>query len=391
MSGGGVIRGRAGNSDCRIYVGNLPPDIRTKDIEDVFYKYGAIREIDLKNHCGGPPFAFVEFEDPQDAQDAVYGRHGYDYDGYRLRVEFPRRGRGWGGGGGAPRGRYGPPSSGRGGGGGGAPRGRYGPPSRRPENRVVVSGLPPSGSWQDLKDHMREAGDVCYADVSRDGTGVVEFVRKEDMTYAVRKLDNTKFRSHEGETAYIRVKADGPRSPGYGRSRSRSHSRSRSRSRSNSRSCSYSPRRSRGSPRYSPHHSRSTHQLMDLGHPRQTSTTPTITSTAFRHSAGVLTLEEKKEITSGCSRQRVHSTPIRESWMERALEMAVFVLNNGRQKRPVMKRLKGCGMAQAPAGPGDRAESSVDLEWTLLSNLQSRQRGNTLPPQSTSELARREE
>ncbi|XP_009082873.1 PREDICTED: LOW QUALITY PROTEIN: serine/arginine-rich splicing factor 1-like, partial [Acanthisitta chloris] len=96
------------------------------------------------------------------------------------------------------------------------------PPSRRSEYRVIVSGLPPSGSWQDLKDHMREAGDVCYADVFRDGTGVVEFVRKEDMTYAVRKLDNTKFRSHEGETAYIRVKVDGPRSPSYGRSRSRS-------------------------------------------------------------------------------------------------------------------------------------------------------------------------
>lgn len=62
---------------------------------------------------------------------------------------------------------------------------------------IYLLGLPPSGSWQDLKDHMREAGDVCYADVFRDGTGVVEFVRKEDMTYAVRKLDNTKFRSHE--------------------------------------------------------------------------------------------------------------------------------------------------------------------------------------------------
>ncbi|XP_027328489.1 LOW QUALITY PROTEIN: serine/arginine-rich splicing factor 1 [Anas acuta] len=209
MSGGGVIRGPAGNNDCRIYVGNLPPDIRTKDIEDVFYKYGAIRDIDLKNRRGGPPFAFVEFEDPRDAEDAVYGRDGYDYDGYRLRVEFPRSGRGTGRGGG-------------GGGGGGAPRGRYGPPSRRSEYRVIVSGLPPSGSWQDLKDHMREAGDVCYADVFRDGTGVVEFVRKEDMTYAVRKLDNTKFRSHEGETAYIRVKVDGPRSPSYGRSRSRS-------------------------------------------------------------------------------------------------------------------------------------------------------------------------
>ncbi|ROL50836.1 Serine/arginine-rich splicing factor 1 [Anabarilius grahami] len=122
---GGVIRGPAGNNDCRIYVGNLPPDIRTKDVEDVFYKYGAIRDIDLKNRRGGPPFAFVEFEDPRDAEDAVYGRDGYDYDGYRLRVEFPRSGRG----------------GGRGGGGGaGAPRGRYGPPSRRSEYRVIVSG-----------------------------------------------------------------------------------------------------------------------------------------------------------------------------------------------------------------------------------------------------------
>ncbi|XP_068571683.1 serine/arginine-rich splicing factor 1A isoform X2 [Cebidichthys violaceus] len=181
----GVVRGPAGNNDCRIYVGNLPPDIRTKDVEDVFYKYGTIRDIDLKNRRGGPPFAFIEFEDPRDADDAVYGRDGYDYDGYRLRVEFPRSGRG---------------SRGGFGGIGGAPRGRYGPPSRRSEYRVIVSGLPQSGSWQDLKDHMREAGDVCYADVFRDGTGVVEFVRKEDMTYAVRKLDNTKFRSHEARS-----------------------------------------------------------------------------------------------------------------------------------------------------------------------------------------------
>lgn len=44
---------------------------------------------------------------------------------------------------------------------------------------------------------MREAGDVCYTDVLRDGTGVVEFARYEDMKYALRKLDDTKFKSHE--------------------------------------------------------------------------------------------------------------------------------------------------------------------------------------------------
>ncbi|CAL1538338.1 unnamed protein product [Lymnaea stagnalis] len=208
--------------DSRIYVGNLPPDIRTRDIEDLFYKYGKITFIDLKNRRG-PPFAFVEFEDPRDAEDSVRQRDGYNYDGYTLRVEFPRGSGapGGGGGGGGFRGRGGYSGAGRG-----------GPPSRRTQYRVLVSGLPPSGSWQDLKDHMREAGDVCYADVFKDGTGVVEFLRKEDMRYAVRKLDDTKFRSHEGEVAYIRVKED---NPGRG-----------------SRSRSPSPRRSRGSPRYSP-------------------------------------------------------------------------------------------------------------------------------------------
>lgn len=62
---------------------------------------------------------------------------------------------------------------------------------------IVFLGLPSSGSWQDLKDHMREAGDVCFADAFKDGTGVVEFLRLEDMKYAVKKLDDSRFRSHE--------------------------------------------------------------------------------------------------------------------------------------------------------------------------------------------------
>lgn len=65
MSGGRGVRGGSGSNDCRIYVGNLPPDIRQKDLEDLFYKYGAIRDIDLKNGRAGPPFAFVQFEDPR--------------------------------------------------------------------------------------------------------------------------------------------------------------------------------------------------------------------------------------------------------------------------------------------------------------------------------------
>jgi splicing factor, arginine/serine-rich 1 len=74
---------------------------------------------------------------------------------------------------------------------------------------------------------MREAGDVCFADVYKDGTGVVEFLRHEDMKYAIKKLDDSRFRSHEGEVAYISVREDsgdeGGRSRGAGGGGSGSH------------------------------------------------------------------------------------------------------------------------------------------------------------------------
>ena len=60
-----------------------------------------------------------------------------------------------------------------------------------------MTGLPPTGSWQDLKDYMRDAGDVCYSDVFKDGSGVVEYLKREDMKYALKKLDDSRFKSHE--------------------------------------------------------------------------------------------------------------------------------------------------------------------------------------------------
>lgn len=65
----------------------------------------------------------------RDAEDAVHARDGYDYDGYRLRVEFPRG--------------NGPHRSGgsysRGGASSGSGRSR-GPPARRSQYRVLVTG-----------------------------------------------------------------------------------------------------------------------------------------------------------------------------------------------------------------------------------------------------------
>ncbi|KAK0423381.1 hypothetical protein QR680_008116 [Steinernema hermaphroditum] len=189
--------------DCRLYVGNLPSDVRRGEVEDLFEKYGRIKSVDLKDRRG-PPFAFVEFEDARDAEDAARGRDGYSFDGRRLRVEFTK--------GAGPRGPGGRPMF--------DDRGRRRQETRgRSSFRVLVSGLPRSGSWQDLKDHMRGVGEVCHADVFRDGTGVVEFVSREDMKKAIRELDDTKFRSHEGDSTYIRVREDDD-DKGRGRSRS---------------------------------------------------------------------------------------------------------------------------------------------------------------------------
>lgn len=52
------------NNDCKVYVGNLPNEIRTRDLDDLFYKYGKVVDVDLHTRRG-TPFAFIEFEDPR--------------------------------------------------------------------------------------------------------------------------------------------------------------------------------------------------------------------------------------------------------------------------------------------------------------------------------------
>ncbi|CAL9069096.1 unnamed protein product [Musa banksii] len=226
---------RRGNMSRRysrtIYVGNLPGDIREREVEDLFNKYGPIIDIDLKIPPRPPGYAFIEFEDPRDADDAIRGRDGYNFDGHRLRVELAHGGRGQS----SSFDRHSSYSSG----------GRRGGVSRRSEYRVMVTGLPSSASWQDLKDHMRRAGDVCFSEVFRDGggtIGIVDYTNYDDMKYAIRKLDDSEFRNAFSR-AYIRVKEyDSKRSLSRSRSRSRSYSRSPTPPRSRSRSRSKSPR-----------------------------------------------------------------------------------------------------------------------------------------------------
>ncbi|XP_046985277.1 serine-arginine protein 55-like isoform X3 [Schistocerca americana] len=236
----------------RVYVGGLPYGVRQKDLERFFKGYGRIREILLKNGYG-----FCEFDDYRDADDAVYELNGKELLGERVIVEHAR---------GTARGEprlYG-------GGMGGYTRrrsswmdkdmdvyyhDRYGPPTRT-EYRLIVENLSSRISWQDLKDFMRQAGEVTYADAhkQRRNEGVVEFASYSDMRNALQKLDDTELNgrrirliedTHSSRGRRSRSSSSRSRSPSRSRSRRRSRTRSRSRSRG-SRSRSHSKSKSVG-------------------------------------------------------------------------------------------------------------------------------------------------
>ncbi|XP_072933508.1 serine-arginine protein 55 isoform X5 [Epargyreus clarus] len=215
----------------RVYVGGLPFGVRDRDLEKFFKGFGRIRDILIKNGYG-----FVEFEDYRDADDAVYELNGKELLGERVVVE-PARGidrsadryR---------RDRYYERDRGR-------SRYEYGPPTRT-EYRLIVENLSSRISWQDLKDYMRQAGEVTYADAHKQhrNEGVVEFATHADMRAAIEKLDGTELNGRrirlveDRRSSRRRTRSSSSRS----RSRSRDRRRSRSsRSRSKSRPKSKSP------------------------------------------------------------------------------------------------------------------------------------------------------
>lgn len=55
--------------DCKVYVGDLGSNASKPELEDAFSYYGPLRNVWVARNP--PGFAFVEFEDPRDAEDAV--------------------------------------------------------------------------------------------------------------------------------------------------------------------------------------------------------------------------------------------------------------------------------------------------------------------------------
>ncbi|PBK93055.1 RNA-binding domain-containing protein [Armillaria gallica] len=163
------------NPRQRLYIGRLPPDVRSDDVSKFFDTYGRI--VDCRVMTG---FGFVEFEAAKDAEDAVTHCNGKAFMGANIVVEFAKEGR--------PRRE---PYEDRSHGYGRSTRSR-----RPPGFRILVQNVAREVSWQDLKDFGRDAGNVTFADIDRDvvGQGILEYLTREDADRAIRDLDGKELR-----------------------------------------------------------------------------------------------------------------------------------------------------------------------------------------------------
>ncbi|KAJ1647833.1 hypothetical protein LPJ64_000798 [Coemansia asiatica] len=73
----------------QLFVGRLPRELRSSELERIFEKYGKLSRCDVKrgaNLCYG----FVEYEDVNDAEDAIKQCNGLSVQGERIVVEFAK-------------------------------------------------------------------------------------------------------------------------------------------------------------------------------------------------------------------------------------------------------------------------------------------------------------
>ncbi|KNC96356.1 uncharacterized protein SPPG_09528 [Spizellomyces punctatus DAOM BR117] len=75
-----------------LFVRGFGPNVRARDLAYEFERFGRLVRCDIPapKSARSLPFAFVEFEDYRDADDAYNSMHGKMIDGDRIDVEFAR-------------------------------------------------------------------------------------------------------------------------------------------------------------------------------------------------------------------------------------------------------------------------------------------------------------
>ncbi|KAI8602374.1 hypothetical protein EDD21DRAFT_372006 [Dissophora ornata] len=72
-----------------LFLGRLSHDTRSRDLEDLFAKYGRVTRLDIKRGTNSG-YGFVEYEDPRDAEEAVHKLNGSLVNGNPIVVEFAK-------------------------------------------------------------------------------------------------------------------------------------------------------------------------------------------------------------------------------------------------------------------------------------------------------------
>ena len=70
---------------CELFVGNLNPEVRMRDLENCFGRYGKIVRCDLKKN-----FGFIQFEDRRDAEEAIRKENNRRLLGSEMTVEWAK-------------------------------------------------------------------------------------------------------------------------------------------------------------------------------------------------------------------------------------------------------------------------------------------------------------
>lgn len=73
----------------QLFVGRLPRDMRSSELEKVFTKYGNMSRCDVKRGSN-LSYGFVEFDNLEDAEVAIRECNDMDFHGDRIIVEFAK-------------------------------------------------------------------------------------------------------------------------------------------------------------------------------------------------------------------------------------------------------------------------------------------------------------
>jgi len=184
------------NSDRtrRVYVGNLSWDVTWRELKDYMKTTGCEvtrADVMLAHDGRSKGCGIVEFATADGARRAVLTLNDTELYGRQIFVREDRED-GFGGGGG----------------GGRSEKGHHAAPSGDAQSRrVYVGNIPWDVAWQDLKDHMRQAGEVLFAEVLKNpdgrskGCGIVEYSQPSEAQEAISLLNDSEL---NGRMIFVR-------------------------------------------------------------------------------------------------------------------------------------------------------------------------------------------